>query len=57
MSSLIMKLIPLEQQVCGNDLVSKKDLKRLKNKYKKELDISEEDLLLIKDFLKNFENK
>lgn len=57
MSSLIMKLIPLEQQVYGNNLVSKNDLKRLKNKHKKELDISEEDLLLIKGFLKNFENK
>ena len=42
MSSLIMKLIPLEQQVCGNNLVTKKDLKRLKNKHKKELDISKE---------------
>ena len=52
-----MKLIPLEQQVYGNNLVSKNDLKRLKNKHKKELDISAEDLLLIKDFLKNFENK
>ena len=57
MSSLVMKLIPLEQQVYGNNLVSKNDLKRLKNKHKKELDISAEDLLLIKDFLKNFENK
>jgi hypothetical protein len=57
MSSLVMKIIPLEQQVYGNNLVSKNDLKRLKNKHKKELDISAEDLLLIKDFLKNFENK
>ena len=57
MSSLIMKLIPLEQQVYGSNMVNKNDFKRLKNQHEKELDISKEDLLLIKDFLKNFENK
>ena len=57
MSSLIIKLIPLEQQVFGNNLISKRELKRLKNKHKEELNINEEDMLLIKEFLENFENK
>jgi hypothetical protein len=57
MSSLIIKLIPLEQQVFVNNLISKRELKRLKNKHKEELNINEEDMLLIKEFLENFENK
>ena len=43
--------------VFGNNLISKRELKRLKNKHKEELNINEEEMLLIKEFLENFENK
>ena len=55
MSSLVIKLIPLEHQVQGTDLINSNKLKNFIDKYQDELEISEEDIIIIKEILKNYE--
>ena len=55
MSSLVIKLIPLEHQIHGTDLINNNKLKNFIDNYQDELKISEEDILIIKEFLKNNE--
>ncbi len=51
MSTLVMKLIPLEHQVHGTYLINSSKLKGYINNCQEELKISEEDILTIKEFL------
>lgn len=55
MSSLVIKLIPLEHRIYGTDLINNNKLKGYINNCQEELKIYEEDILIIKEFLANYE--
>ena len=53
-SAIVIKLIPLEHQVIGSNLIKKQELDELKQQQDVELNISEEDVSVIKQFLESY---
>ena len=50
-SAMIIKLIPLEHQVIGSNLIKKQELEKFKYQQEDDLKISKEDLKIMKQFL------
>ncbi|MFQ3307534.1 MAG: NACalpha-BTF3-like transcription factor [Candidatus Midichloriaceae bacterium] len=51
-SGMLMRLIPLEYQIIGTKLCKNKEIESLRDKETDELDVSEEDISILKEFLK-----
>ncbi len=55
-SAMVIKLIPLEHQVIGSSLIKKHELEKFKHQQVDDLEISKEDLKIMKRFLKLYKS-
>jgi hypothetical protein len=56
-STMLIRLIPLEHQVIGSNLIKQSSLEQLKNEQEEDINISQKDMDVIKSFLKIYKDE